>query len=231
MLEKLKQSVYEANMELNRRGVVIYTWGNVSGADDDHKYMVIKPSGVSYDVMKPEDMVVMDIETGEVVEGNLRPSSDAPTHLELYRAWPDVKGIAHTHSINATSFAQAGMDIKTLGTTHADYFYGDIPCARGLTEEEVKGEYEASTGKVIIEEMNNRDLMPLAMPGILVNGHGPFAWGDSPDAAVYHAVVMENVADMAIKTIMLNKDAALERYVLDKHYNRKHGKDAYYGQK
>ena len=231
MLDSLKKAVFDANIELVRRGVVIYTWGNVSGIDESRENIVIKPSGVSYDDMKWEDMVVVSLSTGQVVEGLLNPSSDTPTHLEIYRAFPEIKGIAHTHSINAVSFAQAGMDIKALGTTHADYFYGDIPCARALTEEEVNGEYEVSTGKVIVEEIQKRGYEPLSIPGILVKNHGPFSWGDSPASAVFNGVVMEVVAEMAQKTLALNSGANLDKYVLDKHYNRKHGKNAYYGQK
>ena len=231
MLDSLKKAVFDANIELVRRGVVIYTWGNVSGIDESRENIVIKPSGVSYDDMKWEDMVVVSLSTGQVVEGLLNPSSDTPTHLEIYRAFPEIKGIAHTHSINAVSFAQAGMDIKALGTTHADYFYGDIPCARALTEEEVNGEYEVSTGKVIVEEIQKRGYEPLSIPGILVKNHGPFSWGDSPASAVFNGVVMEVVAEMAQKTLALNSNANLDKYVLDKHYNRKHGKNAYYGQK
>lgn len=231
MLEQLKKSVCDANLELVHRGVVIYTWGNVSGISEDRKHMVIKPSGVSYDGMKPEDMVVVDIASGDVVEGDYRPSSDTPTHLELYRAFPDIKGIVHTHSVNAVAFAQAGLDIPALGTTHADYFYGDIPCTRELSKEEVEDAYEVNTGKVIIEEVNKRGYDPMAIPGIVVKNHGPFAWGTSPANAVYNAVVMEYVAEMDLKTLLLNPKAEMKQYVLDKHYYRKHGPNAYYGQK
>lgn len=231
MLEQLKKSVCDANLELVNRGVVIYTWGNVSGISEDRKYMVIKPSGVSYDGMKPEDMVVVDIVSGDVVEGGYRPSSDTPTHLGLYRAFSDIKGIVHTHSINAVAFAQAGRDIPVLGTTHADYFYGDIPCTRELRQTEVEEAYEVNTGKVIIEEVNKRGYDPLAIPGIVVKNHGPFAWGTSPANAVYNAVVMEYVAEMDLKTLMLNPKAEMKQYILDKHYYRKHGTNAYYGQK
>lgn len=230
MLEELKKSVCEANLELFNRGVVIYTWGNVSGISGDRQYMVIKPSGVSYDGMKPEDMVVVELSTGNVVEGKYRPSSDTPTHIELYRAFPDIKGIVHTHSVNAVAFAQAGLDIPALGTTHADYFYGDIPCTRELSKQEVEDAYEVNTGKVIIEEVNKRGYDPMAIPGIVVKNHGPFAWGTSPENAVYNAVVMEYVAEMDLKTLMLNPNAELKQYVLDKHYYRKHGPNAYYGQ-
>lgn len=231
MLEELKKIVCDANLDLVAKGVVIYTWGNVSGISDDRKYMVIKPSGVDYDGMSPEDMVVVDVETGERVEGKWKPSSDTATHIELYRAFPDIKGIVHTHSTNAVAFAQAGMDIPALGTTHADYFYGDIPCARELSQEEVESDYETNTGIVIIETLEGRQIDPMAVPGIVVKNHGPFAWGKSPANAVYNAVVMEKVAEMDIKTLALNPNAEMKQYVLDKHYMRKHGPNAYYGQK
>ena len=231
MLEELKKSVCEANLELVSRGVVIYTWGNVSGISEDRKYMVIKPSGVDYDGMSPEDMVIVDIETGNTVEGKWKPSSDTATHLELYREFSDIKGIVHTHSVNAVAFAQAGKAIPALGTTHADYFYGDIPCTRGLSKNEVQEAYEVNTGKVIIETIKNMDYDPMAIPGILVKNHGPFAWGNSPLNAVYNAVVMEKVAEMDLKTLVLNPNSDMVQYVLDKHYMRKHGPNAYYGQK
>ncbi len=231
MLEELKKAVCESNLELVRRGIVIYTWGNVSGISEDRKYMVIKPSGVDYDGMSWEDMVVVDIESGERCEGKWKPSSDTATHLELYRRYPDIKGIVHTHSINAVAFAQAGMAIPALGTTHADYFYGDIPCTRELSREEVEEAYEKNTGKVIIETIDSLGYDPMAIPGIVVKNHGPFAWGNSPANAVYNAVVMETVAEMDLRTLMLNPDASIAKYVLDKHYMRKHGPNAYYGQK
>ena len=231
MLEELKKVVCDANLDLVAKGVVIYTWGNVSGISDDRKYMVIKPSGVDYDGMSPEDMVVVSIETGERVEGKWNPSSDTRTHLELYRKYPNMKGIVHTHSTNAVAFAQAGMDIPALGTTHADYFYGDIPCARELSQEEVESDYETNTGIVIIETIEGRQIDPMAVPGIVVKNHGPFAWGKSPANAVYNAVVMEKVAEMDLKTLSLNPNAEMKQYVLDKHYMRKHGPNAYYGQK
>ena len=230
MLEKLKQEVCEANLELVRRGVVIYTWGNVSGIDRKSNTMVIKPSGVSYDNMQPEDMVVVSLETGETVEGKWKPSSDTKTHLALYRAFPELGGITHTHSTHAVAFAQAGRDIPALGTTHADYFYDDIPCTRELTAAEVEADYEGNTGAVIIETVRARRIEPLAVPGIVVKNHGPFTWGKDAAASVYHAVVMEQVAEMALKTLLLNPDAAIAQYVLDKHYLRKHGPNAYYGQ-
>ena len=227
MLEELKDRVFAANLDLVDKGVVIYTWGNVSGISDDRKYMVIKPSGVDYAGMSPDDMVVVSIETGEKVEGKWNPSSDTKTHLALYRKYPEIKGIVHTHSTNAVAFAQAGIDIPALGTTQADYFYGDIPCARELTKGEVESDYEANTGKVIVETIENRRLDPIAVPGIVVKNHGPFAWGKSPENAVYNAVVMEKVAEMDLKTLMLNPNAEMKQYVLDKHYMRKHGPNAY----
>ena len=231
MLEELKKIVCDANLELVARGVVIYTWGNVSGISKDRKYMVIKPSGIKYDVMHPEDMVVVSKKSGKRVEGRWNPSSDTKTHLELYRKYFQINGIVHTHSTNAVAFAQAGIDIPALGTTHADYFYGDIPCTRELTKEEVEADYELNTGKVIVETIENRNINPLDVPGIVVKNHGPFAWGDSPDNAVYNAVVMEKVAEMDLKTLSLNPKAKMQDYILDKHYKRKHGVNAYYGQK
>lgn len=230
MFEELKKIVCAANIELVQRGVVIYTWGNVSQITEDRKYMVIKPSGVNYDEMKPEEMVVVDVETGKRVEGEYKPSSDTPTHLELYRHFSSIGGIVHTHSVNAVAFAQAGMDIPALGTTHADYFYGDIPYTRELSQQEVEDAYEVNTGKVIIEHFEKDHIDPIAVPGCVVKNHGPFAWGKDADDAVYHAVVMEKVAEMDIKTLLLNPNASMAQYVLDKHYMRKHGPNAYYGQ-
>ncbi|HYW94418.1 MAG TPA: L-ribulose-5-phosphate 4-epimerase [Bacteroidales bacterium] len=227
MLSDLKHTVYLANKELVNFNLVIFTWGNVSGYDPAEKLMVIKPSGVNYDEMTPEQMVVVDLE-GNVVEGRLKPSSDTPSHLELYRNFKDVRGIVHTHSEWATSWAQAGRFIPAFGTTHADYFHGDIPCTRYLRKEEVTGDYELNTGKVIVETF--KDIDPLEMPAVLVAGHGPFAWGDSPQNAVHNAVVMEQVARMAYRTIALGNNRSLEKFLLDKHFERKHGKDAYYGQ-
>ena len=231
MLETLKAQVCNANLELVKRGVVIYTWGNVSGIDREKNLVVIKPSGVDYDRMSPDDMVVVDIHTGDVVEGRYKPSSDTPTHLEIYRPFPEIGGISHTHSVNAVAFAQAGIDIPALGTTHADYFYGSIPCTRELSKDEVEEEYEVNTGKVIVECINSRGIDPMAVPGIIVNNHGPFAWGKDADQSVYHAVVMDVVAEMDIKTLSINPRASMQRYILDKHYSRKHGPGAYYGQK
>lgn len=230
MLEALKETVCEANLELSRRGVVLYTWGNVSGIDRERGLVVIKPSGVPYQGMQPSDMVVVDLE-GRIVEGTLRPSSDTPTHLELYKAFPEIGGVVHTHSTHAVVFAQAGMDIPALGTTHADYFYGAIPVSRGLTQEEVQEAYERHTGRVIVETVKETGKPPLAVPGVLVRNHGPFTWGKDPAEAVYHSVVLEEIAEMAWKTIQLNPAAALPPYVLEKHYQRKHGPRAYYGQK
>ena len=230
MLEKLKSDVLKANLDLVQKGVVIYTWGNVSGIDRESGLMVIKPSGVDYDVMGVDDMVVVDVASGKTVEGKWRPSSDTPTHLMLYRAFPALGGVTHTHSAHAVAFAQAGMDIPALGTTHADYFYGPIPCTRELTREEVESAYEENTGRVIIETIGARGYDPLAVPGIVVKNHGPFTWGKDAAASVYHAVVMEKVAEMAIATLTLNPDSTMAQYILDKHYLRKHGPNAYYGQ-
>lgn len=231
MLEALKKRVCDANLELVSKGVVLYTWGNVSGIDRERGLVVIKPSGVSYEQMCPEDMVTVDLHTGERIDGKWAPSSDTATHLKLYRQYPGLGGIVHTHSANAVAFAQAGMAIPALGTTHADYFYGDIPCTRELRREEVETDYEANTGKVIIETLEHTGCDPLAIPGAVVKNHGPFAWGNSPENAVYHAVVMEKVAEMAIKTLILNENSQMNSYILDKHYTRKHGPNAYYGQK
>ena len=230
MLEHLKQEVCEANLELHKRGIVIYTWGNVSGIDRASGNMVIKPSGIAYEQMTAEDMVVVNVQTGEIVEGKWKPSSDTATHLKLYRAFPKIGGITHTHSVNAVAFAQAGLPIPALGTTHADYFYGDIPCTRELTEQEVNEAYEANTGKVIVETLNQMDTDIMAIPAILVKNHGPFTWGKNAAESVYHAVILETVAEMAMKTMQLNPKSELKHYVLDKHYFRKHGAGAYYGQ-
>ncbi len=231
MLEELKAEVCRANLELQARGVVIYTWGNVSGIDREKGLVVIKPSGVDYDGMKPEDMVVVDLESGKTAEGKWKPSSDTATHLELYRRFPTLGGITHTHSVHAVAFAQAGRDIPALGTTHADYFYGAVPCTRELTRAEVEQDYELNTGRVIAETILARGIDPLAVPGIVVKNHGPFTWGTDAAASVYHAVVLEKVAEMTMKTLLLNPDAEMNRYILDKHYQRKHGPNAYYGQK
>ncbi|MCD8322108.1 MAG: L-ribulose-5-phosphate 4-epimerase AraD [Oscillospiraceae bacterium] len=230
-MERLKEEVCAANLDLVEKGVVIYTWGNVSGISDDRNYMVIKPSGVDYHGMKPDDMVVVDVTTSDTVEGKWKPSSDTKTHLEIYRAFSCVGGIAHTHSVNAVAFAQAGFPIPALGTTHADYFYGAIPCTRELTQDEVEIAYETNTGKVIVEHIHTAGYDPMAIPGILVKNHGPFAWGKNATDSVYNAVVMEKVAEMDLKTMLLNPNSSMEQFVLDKHYQRKHGPNAYYGQR
>lgn len=228
MLEELKKLVYDANMELPKRNLVTYTWGNVSGIDREKGLFVIKPSGVAYEDLKPEDMVVMDLE-GNKVEGKYRPSSDTATHLELYKAFKEVGGIVHTHSPWATSWAQAGRSIPSYGTTHADYFYGGIPCARGLTEQEINTEYEKNTGVMIIETLEGKN--PMYVPGILCTNHGPFTWGKDAHEAVYNSVVLEELAKMAYNTEMLNpKVESMPQVLMDKHFLRKHGKDAYYGQ-
>ena len=228
MLESLKQKVYEANMELPKRGLITYTWGNVSGIDRETGYFVIKPSGVDYDLLKPEDMVVMDLE-GNKIEGHLNPSSDTPTHIELYKAYPEIGGVVHTHSPWATSWAQAGRYIPCYGTTHADYFYGDIPCARLLTENEIEENYEKNTGLVIVETIGDEN--PLFVPGILCSNHGPFTWGKDAHDAVHNAVVLEEVAKMASCTESINKSSSkAPQSMQDKHFMRKHGPNAYYGQ-
>lgn len=230
MLEELKQKVFEANIELFKRHVVIYTWGNASGIDREKGLVVIKPSGVSYETMTADDMVVVDLHTGEVIEGHYRPSSDLPTHLEIYRSFEEVGGVTHTHSINAVAFAQAGRDLPAIGTTHADYFYGDIPCTRSLTEKEIKNDYELNTGKVICETYKDRSINPIAIPGVVVMHHGPFTFGKDVAESVHNAVVLETIAEMAIKTLQLNPSSVMNQYILDKHYERKHGSNAYYGQ-
>lgn len=227
MLEELKKKVYEANMDLPKHNLVKFTWGNVSEIDREKGLFVIKPSGIDYDILTPEDMVVVDLE-GNVVEGRYKPSSDTPTHLELYKAFPKIGGIVHTHSTWATSFAQAGRSIPCYGTTHADSIYGEIPCSRNLTEEEINEAYEKNTGKVIIETFEKKDYV--ATPAILCKNHGSFAWGDNAKKAVYNAVVLEEVAKMALLTELINKDAKeAPKCIQDKHYFRKHGENAYYG--
>ncbi len=228
MVEQLKEQVLQANLDLVKHGLVVFTWGNVSAIDRENDLVVIKPSGVPYNRLKVNDMVVLNL-YGQVVEGTLNPSSDAPTHLVLYRQFPGISGIVHTHSNWATSWAQAGRSIPALGTTHADYFYGDIPCTRKLTGDEVLGNYETETGKVIVETF--RGLDPVQVPGVLVNNHGPFSWGTSADNAVHNAVVMEEVAKMAFRTLVLNPGTQMDQFLLDKHFFRKHGSNAYYGQK
>jgi L-ribulose-5-phosphate 4-epimerase len=227
MLEKLKQTVYRANIDLVNHGLVIHTWGNVSGRDKKTGLIVIKPSGVSYNTMEPSDMVVLDPE-GNKVEGKYNPSTDAPTHLVLYKTFSNIGGIVHTHSTYASSWAQAGKEIPPMGTTHADHFHGNVPCTRKLTKKEVDKDYETNTGKVIIERMKNLDIS--AVPSILVHSHGPFCWGSSPDEAVYNAVALEEIARMALYTMLLGRDLPVDKYLLEKHFSRKHGRDAYYGQ-
>ena len=231
MLEELKEKVFKANIDLVKNNLVVLTWGNVSGIDREKGLVVIKPSGVSYDDMKASDMVVVDLD-GNVVEGNLRPSSDTITHIELYKKYESLGGIVHTHSTFATSWAQAKRDIPSYGTTHADTFYGSVPCTRKLSNEEIKTEYERNTGFVIIETLENRNIEILSVPGIIVGSHGPFSWGETPDKAVSNAVVLEEVAKMALITESLNRDITpIEKELQDKHYFRKHGANAYYGQK
>ena len=229
MLSQLKQQVLEANLLLPKHCLVTFTWGNVSGIDRQQGLVVIKPSGVEYNSMTPDDMVVVDLETGQVAEGRLRPSSDTDTHLRLYRAFPDIGGIVHTHSRWATTFAQAGRAIPAMGTTQGDYFYGDIPCTRKMTPAEIFGSYELETGNVIVETF--QDLDPMSVPGVLVHSHGPFAWGEDPQSAVHNAVVMEEVAFMDWHALLLNPGVEpMQQELLDKHYLRKHGASAYYGQ-
>ncbi len=227
MLEELKEKVFKANLALVEHKLVIFTWGNVSGIDREKNLIVIKPSGVSYDTMKPEDMVVLDVE-GNIVDGKLKPSSDTPTHIVLYKNFGNIGGIVHTHSEWATSWAQAGLGIPCYGTTHADYFYGTIPCTRKMKKKEIKGEYEKETGNVIVKRFKH--LNPDDVPGVLVNNHGPFSWGKDPDHAVHNAVVMEEVAKMGFRTQVLGNEMPICQSLLNKHFLRKHGKNAYYGQ-
>ncbi len=227
MLEQLKISVFKANLDLVKYGLVVHTWGNVSGRDFSSGLIVIKPSGVSYDTMKPEDMVVLDPE-GKVVEGRCKPSTDAPTHLMLYKSYSEIGGVVHTHSSYATSWAQAGKAIPPFGTTHADHFNGDILCTRLLSPREIDSDYESNTGKIIIETIGERN--PFMMPSVLVKSHGPFSWGTDADNAVYNAVALEEIARMAFYTVMLGKSEPISKPLLDKHFKRKHGSKAYYGQ-
>lgn len=229
MLKKLKESVWKANMLLPKYGLITFTWGNVSGIDRTRGLVVIKPSGVAYDKLKPEDMVTVDLWTGETVDGKLNPSSDTATHLELYRRFPNIGGVVHTHSRWATVFSQAGRGIPAYGTTQGDYFYGEIPCSRAMTPEEIVVDYELNTGKVIVETFKN--LEPDEIPAVLVRSHGPFCWGKSPEEAVHNAVVLEEIAMMAFHTEMLGNREPMSQALLDKHYLRKHGANAYYGQK
>ncbi|HEX2920722.1 MAG TPA: L-ribulose-5-phosphate 4-epimerase [Bacteroidales bacterium] len=228
MLENLKERVFIANLDLVKNGLVIHTWGNVSGKDNETGYVVIKPSGVSYSSMKASDMVVLD-QDGKLVEGKYKPSTDAPTHLYLYKIFSNIGGVVHTHSRYATSWAQSGRSIPAFGTTHADHYYGPVPCTRRLTDKEILIDYELNTGKVIVETFGSSD--PLEKPSALVHSHGPFCWGESPEKAVYNAVALEEIALMAFNTVLLGRTNQVEDVLLDKHYKRKHGKDAYYGQK
>lgn len=231
MLEKLKETVWRANLDLVKHNLVVFTWGNVSGIDREKGLVVIKPSGVEYDRLTPEDMVVVDLATGKVVEGTLNPSSDTPTHLAIYRAFGDVGGVVHTHSTYATAWAQAGLDIPNIGTTHADYFRASIPCTEDMTEAEVKGAYELETGHVIVRRFQEAGLNPVHTPGVLVKNHGPFSWGRDAAGAVYNAVVMEQVAKMAFISFTLNPHTTMNPLLVEKHFLRKHGPGAYYGQK
>ncbi|MDY6099230.1 MAG: L-ribulose-5-phosphate 4-epimerase [Bacteroidaceae bacterium] len=231
MLEKLKETVWRANLDLVKHNLVVFTWGNVSGIDREKGLVVIKPSGVEYDRLTPEDMVVVDLATGNVVEGTLNPSSDTPTHLAIYRAFGDVGGVVHTHSTYATAWAQAGLDIPNIGTTHADYFRASIPCTEDMTEAEVKGAYELETGHVIVRRFQEAGLNPVHTPGVLVKNHGPFSWGRDAAGAVYNAVVMEQVAKMAFVSLTLNPRTTMNPLLVEKHFLRKHGPGAYYGQK
>lgn len=229
MLEKLKEQVFQANLLLPKHGLITFTWGNVSGIDREQGLVVIKPSGVSYDVMKADDMVVVDLKTGVVVEGKLKPSTDTPTHIELYKAFPNIGGVVHTHSRWATTFAQAGRGIMALGTTHGDYFYGEIPCTRKMTVAEIQGEYEKETGTVIKETFQGKNADTI--PAVLVYGHGPFTWGKDPMDAVHNAVALDEVAYMNFHTLLLEPHIpSMQQELLDKHYLRKHGANAYYGQ-
>lgn len=229
MLEKLKEQVFQANLLLPKHGLITFTWGNVSGIDREQGLVVIKPSGVSYDVMKADDMVVVDLKTGVVVEGKLKPSTDTPTHIELYKAFPNIGGVVHTHSRWATTFAQAGRGIIALGTTHGDYFYGEIPCTRKMTIAEIQGEYEKETGTVIKETFQGKNADTI--PAVLVYGHGPFTWGKDPMDAVHNAVALDEVAYMNFHTLLLEPHIpSMQQELLDKHYLRKHGANAYYGQ-
>ncbi len=229
MLEKLKEQVFQANLLLPKHGLITFTWGNVSGIDREQGLVVIKPSGVSYDVMKADDMVVVDLKTGKVVEGKLKPSTDTPTHIELYKAFPNIGGVVHTHSRWATTFAQAGRGIIALGTTHGDYFYGEIPCTRKMTVAEIQGEYEKETGTVIKETFQGKNADTI--PAVLVYGHGPFTWGKDPMDAVHNAVALDEVAYMNFHTLLLEPHIpTIQQELLDKHYLRKHGANAYYGQ-
>lgn len=230
MLEELKEKVFKANLDLVKHNLVIFTWGNVSAIDREKGLVVIKPSGVNYDEMKASDMVVVDLQTGKVVEGDLNPSSDTPTHLILYREFPEIGGVVHTHSTYATAWAQAGKDIPNIGTTHADYFHDEIPCTDDMTAEQM-AEYEKETGVVIVDRIRKGNINPVHTPGVLVKNHGPFSWGKNADNAVYNAVVMEQVAKMAFVSFCVNPETTMNPLLIEKHFSRKHGPNAYYGQK
>ena len=230
MLEELKEKVFRANLDLVKHNLVIFTWGNVSGIDREKGLVVIKPSGVDYDKMKASDMVVVDLATGKVVEGDLNPSSDTPTHLVLYREFPEIGGIVHTHSTYATAWAQAGKDIPNIGTSHADYFHDEIPCTDDMVESQM-AEYEKETGVVIVDRIRKGNINPMHTPGVLVKNHGPFSWGKKPDNAVYNSVVMEQVAKMAFVSFCVNPATTMNPLLVEKHFSRKHGPNAYYGQK
>lgn len=227
MLKELKDKVYEANLDLVKHGLVIFTWGNVSGIDRERELIAIKPSGIDYEKLTPKDIVVVDLE-GKVVEGNLKPSSDTPTHIELYKSFLEIGGVSHTHSTYATSWAQAGEAIPVIGTTHADYFSQDIPCTPDMTLEEIKGSYEKETGKLIVRSFHG--INPLHLPGVLVKNHGPFTWGKTPGEAVQNSVVLEQIAQMAYLSYTINPNLDMNQPLVDKHYKRKHGDNAYYGQ-
>ena len=227
MLEELKNKVFKANTDLIENGLVIHTWGNASGRDEESGLIVIKPSGVSYQTMNADNMVVIDLE-GRIVEGKFKPSTDAPTHLLLYRTFNSLGGIVHTHSSYAASWAQAGRPIPPLGTTHADHFHGEVPCTRQLTRTETETDYELNTGKIIVEKLGTID--PLTMPSVLVYGHGPFCWGKNAEDAVYNAIALEEIAKLAFYTVLLGKTEPISQFLLDKHYKRKHGGGSYYGQ-
>ena len=229
MLEQLKEEVCKANLDLVGHGLVIFTWGNVSGIDRERGIVAIKPSGVSYDCLTPDDIVLVDLATGKTVEGSLRPSSDTPTHLELYRAFPEIGGVVHTHSTYATAWAQAGIDLPNIGTTHADYFHDAVPCTADMTKAEVEGDYELETGRVIVNRFEG--LNPVHTPGVLVKNHGPFTWGKTPAEAVHNAVVLEQVAKMAFIAYQVNPSLTMNPLLVEKHFSRKHGPNAYYGQK
>lgn len=228
MFTELKERVFKANLDLVKEGLVVNTWGNASGRDRESGLIVIKPSGVSYKLMKPEDMVVIDIE-GKTIEGKFKPSTDAPTHLLLYKTFGSIGGVVHTHSTYATSWAQAGKSIPPLGTTHADHYYGAVPCSRKLTSDEVKNDYEINTGKIILEVL--KDVDPMSVPSVLVNCHGPFCWGTDTENAVINAIALEEIARIAFYTVLLGNKEPIDQDLLDKHYNRKHGNNSYYGQK